>query len=126
MSKKKEKSVSLRDLEGEIIRLESPETEPGPEPSGLTNFFGDLLKQQFQQHAELLQALSTSSQSTKEAIVTAVKDSLKPEQQPAPRAAHTVTPTGLFDSEGPLVQEGAYSSDEEGDFHGCKLRFVYN
>ena len=109
MSKKKEKPVTLRDLEGEIVRLESDEIEPAPEPAGLRGLFGDLLQQQSQQHAELLQALSASSQSTKEALVSAVKDSLQPDPQPAPRASH-VSPMGLFEADVPIDHD---SSEEE-------------
>ena len=122
MSKKKEKSVSLRDLEGEIVRLEgTEEIESGPSPpSGLKELFGELLLQQSQQHEQLLSALTTSNQATTQAVVSAVKETLQPAPQPAPRN-HAISPAGLFHNDAPSValeHEGDLSSEEECDFPG--------
>ena len=118
MSKKKEKSVSLRDLEGEIVRLEAADNEPDPEPSpGLKNFFGELLQQQSQQHAELLKALATSSQTSSQAVVAAVKEAMKPDPLPAPKAHSAVAPSGLYMDDAPseFAEEVFLASDEETD-----------
>ena len=122
MSKKKEKPVSLRDLEGEIVRLESCETEPLPDPSpGLKDFIGDLMKQQSQQHAELMKALATSSQNSTDAVVSAVKVALQPEPKPTPKVNNAVAPSGLFDEDATsefAEEEFLASEDEDGDFFG--------
>ena len=92
MSKKEKNKVSLRDLEGEIVRLEAEEV-PSPETPGLKELFGDLLQQQAHQHQELMKALAASSQSSTEAVVKAVKDSMKAD--PPARVHDTTAPLGL-------------------------------
>ena len=116
MSKKKEKSVSLRDLEGEIVRLESADNEPDPDPSpDLKGFFGELLQQQSQQHAELLKALASSSQSSSQAVVDAVKEAMKPDPLPAPKVHSAVAPSGLYMEDAPseFAEEVFLASDDE-------------
>ena len=117
MSKDKKNKVSLRDLEGEIVRLEADEV-PRPETPGLKELFGDLLQQQAHQHAELMKTFTEFTKTNNDAVVKAVKDSMKADP---PARVHSVSdPLGLFSDDiyEHSVLEGAVSSDEENDFRG--------
>ena len=122
--------MSLRDVEGEIARLEGDEEQPRPPigpPPGFEKFFEGLLQQQTVQHASLLKTLAENTQQTATAVASAVSASLQPEPRPrttATRAAPTIDHVGLFEAAAdPPVppQEGEGSSDEEYDFPGWVL-----
>ena len=125
MSKKKEKSL-LREVEEEIHRLSEHEGDsPGPEsPADMKEFMGQLLKQQHQQHVDLLRTITESSQSNCRAVVDAVKEIVQPVPPPVAPPPVAPPPVARTDAETPpqrLFDEGDESSDEEFDFTGWDL-----
>ena len=111
MSKKKEKSVLQVEVEQELSRASSDMGPPwAPD---LKNLFEDMLRQQAHQHSQLLSVIKDNTESSSQAVLTAVQD------------AFQVQPTGpatapeLFNPpEDPFVELEDCSSDEEHDFEG--------
>ena len=104
MSKKKEKSL-LKEVEEEIHRLSEHEGDmAGPDPpAGFRDFMGEMLRQQQQQHVDLLRTITESSQAGCRAMVDAVKEVVRPVLPPVapPPESRTdaVSPPSLFDDE---------------------------
>ena len=121
MSKKKDKSL-LREVENEINRLtveHEAEVHNEDSPPDLKVLLGEMLKQQQQQHADLLRSISESSQAGCRSMVSAIKEVMKPvtpiaPPPPEPRLDTETPPPSLFEAEDE-------SSVEDFDFDGWDI-----
>lgn len=113
MSKKKEKSVLQVEVEEELSRA-SGDTGPPWAPE-LKNLFENMLSQQAHQHSQLLSVIKDNTESSSQAVLTAVQDAFQPVQPTGPATA----PELFNPTEDPFVElEDCSSGDEECDFEG--------
>ncbi|CAL4087428.1 unnamed protein product [Meganyctiphanes norvegica] len=138
MSPKKSPDVTLHEVESEIAQL-AGESPAAPQPSELQSFFKDFLARQDTQHVELLKSLTTSSQQSLQAILSAVQPATTRPQQTSSVAAcpsqldsapavvrglYTPSSMSAIDAVGDWEEvEGdgdgdGHSSDEDQDFEG--------
>ena len=138
MSPKKSPDVTLHEVESEIAQL-AGESPAAPQPSELQSFFKDFLARQDTQHVELLKSLTTSSQQSLQAILSAVQPATTLPQQTSSVAAcpsqldsapavvrglYTPSSMSAIDAVGDWEEvEGdgdgdGHSSDEDQDFEG--------
>ena len=123
MSSKKKDKVLQQEVVEELDRLSGCEPSSPAKDSSLKNLFGDMMRQQAQQHSQMLQTLKSindSSQSSCQAMVHAVQERVKsvPEKSPSP------VPSDLYSPQDPITcedQEEEASSDEEQDFEGWEF-----
>ena len=113
MSKKKEKSILQVEVEQELSRASASGDTGTPCAPDLKSFLEDMLRQQAHQHSQLLSAMKDNTESSSQAVLSAVQDVLQ--VQPT----GPVTASELFNpQEDPFVELEDCSSDEEHDFEG--------
>ena len=118
MSNKKKVGMQ-QELEEELTRLSSEKSngDSGSSPaevSSIKDFFGDLLKQQAQQHSQLLLSLQDSSKNMAAAVHEAVSK--------MPIQKSPVLDGNLFaPPEAPIPENLDSSSEEENDFEGWEF-----
>ena len=115
MSKKKEKSVLQVEMENELSRASGDSGSAlGPE---LKSFFDDMLRQQASQHSQLINVIKDNTETSSQAVLTAVQEAFIPAQPPSGPA--NTTPDLFTPAEDPFVElEDCSSAEEDYDFEG--------